>query len=86
MLRTLGRYAEADAAYDVALSVDPDPLAKVYAITGKARVAVLQGRFDRAQQLLDEAAVTMRESQIGSDTTVALAHTLVQGKAWAEQG
>jgi serine/threonine protein kinase/tetratricopeptide (TPR) repeat protein len=86
VLRTLGRYAEADAAYDVALSVDPDPLAKVYAITGKARVAVLQGQFDRAQQLLDEASVTMRASQIDSDTTAALAHTIVQGKIWAGQG
>ena len=46
----------------------------------------MQGRFDRAQQLLDEASVTMRESQIDSDTTVALAHTLVQGKVWAGQG
>jgi tetratricopeptide (TPR) repeat protein len=86
VLRTLGRYAEADAAYDVALSVDPDPLAKVYAITGKARVAALQGQFERAQQLLDEASVTMRESQVDSDSTVALAHTLVQGKVWAGQG
>jgi eukaryotic-like serine/threonine-protein kinase len=86
VLRTLGRHAEADAAYDVALSVDPDPLAKVYAITGKARVAALQGQFDRAQQLLDEASVTMRENQVDADTTVALAHTLVQGKVWAGQG
>jgi tetratricopeptide (TPR) repeat protein len=86
VLRTLGRYAEADAAYDVALSVEPDPLAKVYAVTGKARVAVLQGQLVRAQQLLDEASVTMREHQIDPDTTVALAHTIVQGKVWVGQG
>jgi tetratricopeptide (TPR) repeat protein len=46
----------------------------------------LQGRLDRAQQLLDEASVIMRESQIDAATAQALAHALVQGKVWAEQG
>ena len=86
VLRTLGRYAEADAAYDVALSVDPDPQAKVFAIVGKARVAALQGQFERAQQLLDEASATMRASQVDAGTAGALALTLVQGKIWAGQG
>jgi eukaryotic-like serine/threonine-protein kinase len=86
VLRTLGRYAEADAAYDVALSVDPDPQARVYAIVGKARVAVLQSQFDRAQQLLDEASTTMRTNQVDAGTAGALALTVVQGKIWVGQG
>jgi tetratricopeptide (TPR) repeat protein len=86
VLRALGRYTEADAAYEVALSVDPNPQAKVYAIVGKARVAVLQGQLDRAQQLLDDASVTMRETHVDSGTSGALAFTLVQGQVWAGQG
>jgi tetratricopeptide (TPR) repeat protein len=86
VLRALGRYTEADAAYDVALSVDPNPQAKVYAIVGKARVAVLRGELDRAQQLLDDASVTMREAHVDSGTSGALAFTLVQGQIWAGQG
>src|SRR5215212_3853578 len=38
VLRALGRYAEADAAYDAALAAGPPgPQAEVYAIVGKAR-------------------------------------------------
>jgi len=85
VLRALGRYTEADAAYDVALSVDPNPQAKVFAIVGKARVAVLRGELDRAQQLLDDASVTMRESHVDAGTSGALAFTLVQGQIWAGQ-
>ena len=85
VLRALGRYAEADAAYDVALSVEPNPQAKVYAIVGKARVAVLQGQLDRAQQLLDDASATMREAHVDAGTSGALAFTLVQGQIWAGQ-
>jgi hypothetical protein len=58
----------------------------VYAIVGQARVAALQGQFDRAQQLLDEASMTMRERQVDAGTAVALGLTLVQGKIWAGQG
>jgi eukaryotic-like serine/threonine-protein kinase len=86
VLRALGRYSEADAAYDVALSVLPNPQAKVYAIVGKARVAVLQGQLDRAQQLLDEAGVIMRDSHVDAGTSGALAFTLVQGQIWAGRG
>jgi serine/threonine-protein kinase len=85
VLRALGRYAEADAAYDVALSVEPNPQAKVYAIVGKARVAVLQGQLERAQQLLDDASATMREAHVDAGTSGALAFTLVQGLIWAGQ-
>jgi eukaryotic-like serine/threonine-protein kinase len=86
VLRALGRYDEADAAYDVALSVLPNPQAKVYAIVGKARVAVLQGQLDHAQQLLDEAGVIMRDTHVDAGTSGALAFTLVQGQIWAGQG
>jgi eukaryotic-like serine/threonine-protein kinase len=85
VLRALGRYAEADAAYDVALSVEPNPQAKVYAIVGKARVAALQGQLDHAQQLLDEAGAIMRDSHVDSGTSGALAFTFVQGQIWAGQ-
>ena len=85
VLRALGRYSEADAAYDVALSVQPNPQAKVYAIVGKARVAVLQGRLDHAQQLLDEAGLIMRDNHVDAGTSGALALTLVQGQIWAGQ-
>lgn len=86
VLRALGRYAEADAAYDVALSVQPNPQAKLYATAGKARVAVLQGQLDRAQQLLDEASAIMRDSHVDEGTSGALVFTLVQGQVWAGQG
>jgi serine/threonine-protein kinase len=85
VLRALGRYSEANAAYDVALSVQPNPQAKVYAIVGKARVAVLQGQLDQAQQLLDEAGVIMRDNHVDAGTSGALASTLVQGQIWAGQ-
>ena len=86
VLRALGRYAEADTAYDVALSVFPNPQAKVYALVGKARVAVLQGQLERAQQLLDEASVIMRDTHVDAGTSGALAFTLVQGQIWAGRG
>jgi tetratricopeptide (TPR) repeat protein len=86
VLHALGRYAGADAAYDVALSVFPNPQAKVYALVGKARVAVLQGQLDRAQQQLDEASVTMRDTHVDARTSGALAFTLVQGQIWAGRG
>lgn len=86
VLRALGRYAEADAAYDVALSVEPGPQAEVYATVGKARVAVLQGQLARAQHLLDEAAVTMREKHVDEGSSGALVHTLVQAQIWAGEG
>lgn len=86
VLRALGRYPEADAAYDVALSVEPGPQAEVYATVGKARVAVLQGQLQRAQHLLDEAAVTMRQKHVDEGSSGALVHTLVQGQIWAGEG
>jgi serine/threonine-protein kinase len=86
VLRALGRYQEADAAYDVALGATPDPQAEVYAIVSKARVAVLQGRMENAQQLLDRAALTMRERHVDEGTSGALVHRLVQGQIWAGQG
>lgn len=86
VLRALGRYAEADAAYDVALSVEPGPQAEVYATVGKARVAVLQGQLERAQHLLDEAAVTMRQKHVDEGSSGALVHTLVQAQIWAGEG
>src|SRR4030095_5810913 len=86
VLRALGRYAEADAAYDVALSVQPNPQAKLYATAGKARVAVLQGQLYRAQQVLDEASAIMRDSHVDEGTSGALVFTLVQGQVWAGQG
>jgi tetratricopeptide (TPR) repeat protein len=86
VLRLLGRYDEATAAYDVALSVGPSPQAEVYAIVGKARVAVLQGQLHRAQQLLDQAEVTMREKHVDEGSSGSLVHTLVQGHIWQGQG
>lgn len=86
VLRALGRYPEADAAYDIALGAKPDPQAQVYAIVSKARVAVLQGQLERAQRLLDQAAVTLRERRIDEGTSGALVHELVQGQIWAGQG
>ncbi|HEY7641061.1 MAG TPA: protein kinase [Steroidobacteraceae bacterium] len=86
VLRALGRYPEADAAYDIALGAKPDPQAEVYAIVSKARVAVLQGRLENAQQLLDEAAATMRERHVDEGATGALVHRLVQAQIWAAQG
>jgi tetratricopeptide (TPR) repeat protein len=86
VLRALGRYAEADAAYDIALGARPDPQAEVYAIVGKARVAVLQGQLENAQQLLDQAAVIMRERHVDEGTSGALVHRLVQAQIWMGQG
>jgi serine/threonine protein kinase/tetratricopeptide (TPR) repeat protein len=86
VLRALGRYPEADAAYDIALGAKPDPQAEVYAIVSKARVAVLQGQLERAQQLLDRAALTMREHHVDEGTSGAMVHRLVQGQIWAGQG
>jgi len=86
VLRALGRYPEAEAAYDVALGAEPDPQAQVYAIVSKARVAVLEGQLQRAQQLLDQAALTMRERHVDEGTSGAMVHRLVQGQIWAGQG
>ncbi|HKS58812.1 MAG TPA: protein kinase [Steroidobacteraceae bacterium] len=86
VLRALGRYPEADAAYDIALGAKPDPQAQVYAIVSKARVAVLEGQLQRAQQLLDQAAAIMRERHVDEGTSGSLVHRLVQGQIWAGQG
>lgn len=87
VLRALGRYAEADAAYDTALkdAGQPGPQAKVYAVVGKARVAALRGELALAQELLDSAAVTMREGNVDPGSSGALVHRLVQGQIWAGQ-
>jgi cytochrome c-type biogenesis protein CcmH/NrfG len=47
---------------------------------------VLQGRLENAQQLLDEAAATMRERHVDEGATGALVHRLVQAQIWAAQG
>jgi tetratricopeptide (TPR) repeat protein len=86
VLRALGRYGEADAAYNVALGAKPDPQAEVYAIVGKARVAALQGQLENAQRLHDEAAVIMRQKHIDEGSSGSLVHRLVQGQIWAAQG
>jgi serine/threonine protein kinase len=88
VLRALARYREADTAYDMSLSTGAraTPQAEVYALVGKARVAALEGRFEHAQELLQNAAARMREGQVPAGSSGALAHKLVQGQVSAGRG
>jgi len=88
VLRLLARYPEAIAAFDMALRTggSSSPDAEVYAIEGKARVAILLGRFDQAQLLLQEGAAKMQDGQVRSGSSGALMHKVIQGEVWAAQG